>query len=214
MDALRYTLLSDGSSDQALIPILTWLLRAQGIHGAIQPEWADLRHLPRPPRTLSERISLSLDLYPCDLLFVHRDSEGDLQHIRTEEIHQALAAAAQRVQVPPTVCVVPVRMQEAWLLFDEQAIRWAAGNPHGHASLILPPLNTLAQLPDAKLVLYDLLREASGLTGRRRRQFRAPARARRVAEVINDFSPLRTLCAFRRLEDEIRHVVHTHGWHR
>ena len=46
MDALRYTLLSDGSSDQALVPILTWLLRAQGIHGAIQPEWADLRRLP------------------------------------------------------------------------------------------------------------------------------------------------------------------------
>ena len=214
MDALRYTLLSDGSSDQALVPILTWLLRAQGIHGAIQPEWADLRRLPKPPHTLSERISLSLDLYPCDLLFVHRDAEGDLQHVRTEEIHQALAAAAQRVQIPPTVCVVPVRMQEAWLLFDEQAIRWAAGNPHGRASLVLPPLNTLAQLPDAKRVLYDLLREASGLTGRRRRQFRAPTRARRVAEVINDFSPLRTLCAFRRLEDEIRRVVHTHGWHR
>ena len=62
--------------------------------------------------TLSERISLSLDLYPCDLLFVHRDAEGDLQHVRTEEIHQALAAAAQRVQIPPTVCVVPVRMQK------------------------------------------------------------------------------------------------------
>src|SRR5262249_25492343 len=147
-------------------------------------------------------------------LFVHRDSEGDLQHVRTEEIHQALAAAAQRVQVPPTVCVVPVRMQAAWLLFDEQAIRWAAGNPHGRASLILPPLNTLAQLPDAKRVLYDLLREASGLTGRRRRQFQALTLARAVAEVINDFSPLRTLGAFRRLEDEIRRVAHTHGWHR
>ena len=31
MDALRYTLLADGSSDQALVPILTWLLRAQGV---------------------------------------------------------------------------------------------------------------------------------------------------------------------------------------
>jgi len=99
------------------------------------------------------------------------------------------------------------------LLFDEQAIRWAAGNPHGRASLVLPPLTMLAQLPDAKRLLYDLLREASGLTDRRRRQFRALTRARRVAEAINDFSPLRMLCAFRRLEDEIRHVVHTHGWH-
>src|SRR5215470_17914474 len=156
MDALRYTLLTDGSSDQALMPILTWLLRAQGIHGAIQSAWADLRRLPRPPRTLSERIRLSLDLYPCDLLFVHRDAEGDFQHVRIEEIHQELAAAAQRVQVPPTVCVVPVRMQEAWLLFDEQAIRWAAGNPYGRTSLVLPLLNTLAQLLNAKHLLYDL----------------------------------------------------------
>ena len=52
MDALRYTLLSDGSSDQALMPILTWLLREQGVYGAIQPEWADLRRLPRPPSAL------------------------------------------------------------------------------------------------------------------------------------------------------------------
>lgn len=214
MGALRYTLLSDGSSDQALVPILTWLLRVQGIKGAIQPEWADLRRLRRPPHTLSERISRSLELYPCDVLFVHRDAEGVLPLVRIEEIQQALETVAQWVQVPPTICVVPVRMQEAWLLFDERAIRSAAGNPNGRASLALPPLNTLEELPDAKRVLYDLLREASGLTGRRRKQFRAHTRARRVAEVINDFSPLRALCAFRRLEDDIRQEVYTHGWHR
>jgi hypothetical protein len=104
MEALRYTLLSDGSSDQVLMPILTWLLRAQGINGAIQPEWADLRRLPKPPRTLPERISRSLELYPCDVLFVHRDAEGSLPLVRTEEIQQALAMAARRVQVPPNVC--------------------------------------------------------------------------------------------------------------
>ena len=212
MDALRYTLLSDGSSDQALVPILTWLLRTQGANGAIQPEWADLRRLPRPPHTLSERINCSLELYPCDVFFVHRDAEGVLPFARTEEIHQALATVAQRVQVPPTVHVVPVRMQEAWLLFDEKAIRSAAGNPHGRASLVLPPLNTLEQLPDAKRVLYDLLREASGLTGRRRKQFRVRTRARRVAEFVNDFSPLRTLCAFRKLEADVRQVADAHGW--
>jgi hypothetical protein len=104
-------------------------------------------------------------------------------------------------------------MQEAWLLFDERAIRSAAGNPNGQISLVLPPLNTLEQLPNAKQVLYDLLCEASELAGRRRKQFRAHTRARRVAEVINDFTRLRALCAFRRLEDDIRHLVHTHGWH-
>ena len=92
------------------------------------------------------------------------------------------------------------------------AYRSAAGNPHGRASLVLPPLNTLEQLPDAKRVLYDLLREASGLTGRRRKQFRVRTRARRVAEFVNDFSPLRTLCAFRKLEADVRQVADAHGW--
>ena len=66
MTELTYTLLADGSSDQALMPILTWLLRAQGLKRAIQPEWADLRYLPRPPRTLPARIDRALELYPCE----------------------------------------------------------------------------------------------------------------------------------------------------
>jgi len=212
MDALRYTLLSDGSADQALMPILTWLLREQGVYGAIQAEWADLRHLPKPPHALSDRIGRSLELYPCDVLFVHRDAEGEPLIIRTEEIHSALTTVTQPAQLPPTVCVVPVRMQEAWLLFNETAIRCAAGNPNGRMPLVLPPLQTLAQLPNAKDVLYDALREASGLTGRRRKKFPVHIRVRRVAEFINDFSPLRTLCAFRKLETDVRQVVDVHGW--
>jgi hypothetical protein len=215
MKELTYTLLSDGSSDQALLPILTWLLRAQGLRSAIQPEWADLRYLPRPPRTLPERIGRTLELYPCDVLFVHRDAEAASPDVRAAEILQAIETVIQQqVPVPPRVCVIPVRMQEAWLLFDETAIRSAAGNRHGTMPLALPPMDTLEQLPDPKRVLYDLLRAASGLTGRRRRQFRAQKHTRRVAEFINDFSVLRALSAFNRLEADIGQIVHAHGWDR
>ncbi len=48
MTELRYTVVTDGSSDVALIPILTWLLRANGVAYAIQPTWADLRQVHRP----------------------------------------------------------------------------------------------------------------------------------------------------------------------
>ena len=119
MKELTYTLLADGSSDQALMPILTWLLRAQGLKRAIQPEWADLRYLPRPPRRLPARIDRALELYPCDLLFVHRDAEATSPAVRSVEILSAIETIIQQqVSVPPYVCVVPVRMQEAWLLFD------------------------------------------------------------------------------------------------
>jgi len=66
MKELCYTLLSDGSSDKALMPILTWLLRKYQVECAIQSNWADLRRLPKPPKTLLPRIISSLELYPCD----------------------------------------------------------------------------------------------------------------------------------------------------
>ena len=47
MQQLRYTLMADGSSDRALLPILTWLLRQSCGQIPIQPEFADLRRLKR-----------------------------------------------------------------------------------------------------------------------------------------------------------------------
>ena len=212
MNELRYTLLSDGSSDQALIPILTWTLRSQGIQIAIQPQWADLRRLPSPRRPLPEKISLSLELYPCDLLFVHRDAEREDHDVRLAEINTAVAQLAEN-GLPAIVCVVPVRMQEAWLLFNEEAIRIAAGNEHGRQPLTLPSLAQAEQIPDPKRILYDLLRDASGLSGRRRKKFRVEVAARRVAEFIDDFSPLRQLTAFNAFESAVDTIVDAKQWH-
>ncbi|MCB9098054.1 MAG: hypothetical protein H6632_00835 [Anaerolineales bacterium] len=211
MNELRYTLLSDGSSDQALIPILTWTLRSQGVQVAIQSQWADLSRLPSSRRSLSHKIALSLDLYPCDLLFVHRDAEREPHQVRLSEIRQAVENLPDTL--PPIVCVIPVRMQEAWLLFDEGALRVAAGNEHGRQLLTLPPLAHAEQMADPKSALYDLLREASGLSGRRRRKFRVEVAARRVAEFIDDFSPLRRLSAFNAFESEVRDVIEAQKWH-
>ena len=129
MEELRYTLLSDGPADKALMPILTWLLRQHIPNLPIQSRWADLRRLPRPPRELHERIRESVRLYSCDLLFVHRDAEAISLEVRLNEIRQAVLNARVENETSTVVCVVPVRMTEAWLLFDIDAIRQAAGNP-------------------------------------------------------------------------------------
>jgi len=211
MRELNYTLLADGSSDQALIPILTWLLREQGVERPIQPEWADLRRLHRPPKDLSERIECALSLYPCDLLFVHRDAERQSHESRMSEIRHALEAVTE--SDPRTVvCVVPVRMTEAWLLSDEVALRRAAGNPNGQQGLDLPPIAELERLADPKARLYTLLRKASGLKGRRRRQFPDSTRAQRITAFMHDFAPLRHLPAFRALEGDVQRVVDQRGW--
>jgi len=209
MNEFRYTLLPDGPADRALLPILTWVLRHH-LNAASQPAWADLRRLPRPPRNLDERIEKSVDLYPCDLLFVHRDAEREAHDVRIDEIRQAIARIPDwRV---PTVCLVPVRMQEAWLLFDDVAIRHAAGNPNGRQVIRPPSISTVEDISDPKELLASLLRSASGLTGRQLKQFNVPKAAARVAEFIDDFSPLRLLPAFSALEVELEGVIQAQGW--
>jgi hypothetical protein len=213
MRELRYTLVTNGVSDVALLPILTWLLRTQGVRCAIQAQWADLRQLRRTRKWgLADRIRWSLDLYPCDLLFVHRDAERESREKRVDEINKAIEKVTASQPVPPLVCVVPVRMQEAWLLFDEAAIRHAAGNRSGCQALNLPPIKRLEDLPDPKSELYARLKQASGLRGRRLRRFPLHKRARRVTEFIDDFTPLRALSAFAALEDDVKQIIGQYDW--
>jgi len=212
MKELRYTLLSDGSSDSALIPVLTWLLQAHLVDCAIQHEWADLRRVPKSLKdTFSKRIKLALELYPCELLFIHRDAEKEPRQKRVDEIRKAKEEAGESVSVP-TVCVVPVRMTEAWLLFDETALRKAAANPNGRQPLQLPDLTKLEDEPDPKQLLYKLLGEASELRNRRRRKLRVEELVHRVAEFIDDFASLRAMPAFKALEDELKQVIQEQAW--
>ena len=213
MKELRYTLVTNGSSDTALLPILTWLLMSQGVRCAIQAQWADLRQVRRSKKWgLTERIRWSLYLYPCELLFVHRDAEREPREKRVDEIKQALEKVAASRPILPAVCVVPVRMQEAWLLFDEAAIRHAAGNRSGRQALDLPAIKRLEGLADPKAALYELLKQASGLYGRRLKSFPLSTRARRVTEFIDDFTPLRALSAFAVLEHDVKQVIEQYDW--
>ena len=203
MRELRFTLVADGSSDVALMPILVWLLREHFGRIPNQPEFADLGRFQGPPQKLSERIAKGVELYPCDLIFVHRDAERESIEKRVSEIREALEQCA--IDTPPAICVVPVRMQEAWLLIDESALRMAAGNPQGRQRLRVPDTKKLEELPDPKQILHDLLCLASGLRGRRRKRFKRDLgrHVHRVAEHVDDFSLLRELTAFQKLEDQV-----------
>jgi uncharacterized protein (DUF1778 family) len=204
MNELRYTLLTDGSSDRALMPIIDWLLRTHSHHLAIQATWADLRALRQPPDTLAARVTESVKLYPCDVLFIHRDAESQSYDQRWAEVQAAIAEAGQ---TPPALYVIPVRMMEAWLLIDEAAIRRASGNPNGKVRLIIPPVSRLEQLTDPKQTLYDLLRSASELKGRRLDQMNLAVSRQRITQIIEDYSPLRTLSAFQRFEADVRQFM-------
>lgn len=212
MEELRYTLLSDGPSDKALMPILTWLLRQHVPNLPIQPSWSELRRLPTPPRELHEKIQKSIELYPCDLLFIHRDAETTSLEERLGEINQAVSNAIVDRQMPAVVCVVPIRMTEAWLLFDINAIRQAAGNPNGTVPLNLPTLSDVESIPNPKRVLHNILRTATELRTYRRRRFDTNFAVQRIPECIEDFSPLRSLSAFIALEDELKRTIESQCW--
>jgi hypothetical protein len=212
MEELQYTLLSDGPADKALMPILTWLLQQHVPNLPIQSRWADLRRLLRPPRELHEKIKESVLLYPCNLLFVHRDAETASLEARLNEIKEAVLNASVENEISTVVCVVPVRMTEAWLLFDIDAIRQAAENPNGAVALNLPALSNIEALPDPKRILHDILREATELSSRRKKRFDTNRAVQRIPELIEDFSPLRRLSAFIALEEEVKETTESHCW--
>ncbi|MBI3001885.1 MAG: DUF4276 family protein [Deltaproteobacteria bacterium] len=203
MRELTFTLLADGPGDAALIPILRWSLRQRMQLTTIQSEWADLRRLPNPPRDLPSRILQALKLYPCDVLFVHRDAENQNPDLRYREIEEAMERVTAEIGGRHYVCVVPVRMQEAWLLISQSAIRRAAGNPNGTKALALPDVSEIESIPSPKNRLLQLLKDASELTGRRLKKFRPTKHVHLIAANISDFSPLCQLPAFQRLEADI-----------
>ena len=155
------------------------------------------------------RIRQAIDLYPCDLLFIHRDAERETLADRHKEIMTAWRLIEFAYANHRSISVVPIRMTEAWLLFSEHAIRTAAGNPSGKQKLELPALRTIEALPNPKRELQRLLREASGLTERRLKNFKVSRAVQLVADNIEDFSPLRKLSAFIVFEEYIRTLVIT-----
>lgn len=208
MNSIKYTLLCDGSSDKALLPILDWLFQQHLPDFEINRNWADLSRIPQQLKSLSERIKMSIDVYPCDFLFVHRDAENQGREQRIAEIEKAVNELGKSFN-PKVIYVIPVRMTEAWLLFNEPAIRKAASNPSANNSLKLPSLRKVESEVNPKNLLYELLKEASGLSGRRLKKFRPQECVHRVADLIEDFTPLRSLTAFECLESDVRKICET-----
>jgi hypothetical protein len=215
MTLLRYTLLSDGPSDRCLLRIIDWLMAAGlGVaNNGIIPQFADLRQIANPPSGLAARMRMAILHYPCDILFIHRDAERDPHQTRLREIETA-AEEAREILPQLRVSIVPVRMTEAWLLLEPDAIRRAADNPNGSVHLDIPPITEVEAQPNPKQLLDDLLIAASEKSGRRRDKFRRELswRRARVADFIQDFSRLHSLSAFASFAAETSHAVQS--WHR
>jgi hypothetical protein len=209
MTVLKTTLLSDGPSDRALLPVLNWLLQCKITRYSLQrTQWADWRNQKCPPQSLEGKIRFTQEYYPSDLLFIHRDAEAQNPEVRRAEIRRAALDAGI---APSSVCIVPVRMTEAWLLLDERAIRKAAGNPGGSVNLSLPIQQRIENIPDPKDTLFEAIRTASEHTGRRLKSLPVEKLRHRVAELM-DYELLRSLSAFQCLENDLTATLTANGW--
>ena len=208
MKTLRYTLIGDGSSDKILMNIIKWTI--DDIYPALPSEgmFADFTLLQSPPqkKDVMGQVQAAKKYYPFDILFYHRDAESKGKAIlqkRANEIRKYLNEDEQRA----TICIIPIKMTEAWLLFDENAIRKAAGNRNYIGAINLPDIKQIENENNPKSLLHDLLRKVSGLKGRNLKKFNVNYHVHLIAENIEDFSPLRQLSAYRAFEQEFRSSI-------
>ena len=198
MKRVTATLIADGSSDKLLVPLIE-LLFSEHTELAYRVNFAE--GLPPLSTGLESRISSALELFPCYILFVHRDAEGITASHRQQEIELSWP---QSQQTAVLICVVPVRMTEAWLIVNDKPIRSAVGNPNGSNPINLPAAKDIESLPDPKEVLFAALKAASGLNASRKRRFIPHLFRHRVSELTDDLTPLRKLSSFRHLETQIQ----------
>lgn len=186
---LRVLFLSEGSSDEGLVPHIEKIAAEADIPVTVSaPELEWLRtpvgHSVAEKLRATRRLS---DAY--HLAVLHRDADRQGPRQRREEIADAVAREWPGL---PHVPVVPVRMLEAWLLLDEQAIRQVAGNPRGRMDLCLPSSSAVENVADPKDRLKETLARASGLNGRRLRELhtRFPRNRHRLLELLDQDGPV------------------------
>ena len=63
----RATLVTDGTSDVVLVPVLEWLMR-QLTPEEFEIRWADPRAFPEPTHNLAEKPAAAFREYPCQLV--------------------------------------------------------------------------------------------------------------------------------------------------
>ncbi|HET8799508.1 MAG TPA: hypothetical protein VFO89_17610, partial [Thermoanaerobaculia bacterium] len=152
---IRYVLISEGSSDDALQAHLENLCIDQGAAEVtgIAPDFGRLPD--RVGHSVEQKVRAAIELEStANLFFIHRDADDRRPEHRISEITAAVAGARlAQAHVP----IVPVQATEAWLLLDESAIRRAAYRPDGTRPLGLPRPREVEKRADPKELLRTAL---------------------------------------------------------
>jgi Domain of unknown function (DUF4276) len=140
------------------------------------------------------------------ILFIHADADGnDEQRALTERVEPArtLLHAEWGAQ---SVAVVPLRMTEAWVLADSQAVRSAFGTTMSAQKLGLAEADAHGadRLTNPKVTLEAALRASRG----KRRATSVGPYLGLIGQTCS-FNHLQRLAAYRRMEEELRAALRT-----
>lgn len=158
----------EGPSDMPLAAIVETLFVERGAQMRLStPDYSLLAK--KVSKSVESRIRAGLELVGknVDLVVIHRDADNAGPDKRRDEIFSAIGSVETDATALP---VIPVRMTEAWLLLDEDAIRRVAGNPRGRVKLALPHRREVESVADPKQLLAETIIKAADCTGRRRDQ--------------------------------------------
>ena len=165
---IRFAFLCEGSSDE---PLSTHLEELCLRNGASEVRGFSLSHVPeqKSKKVEDQLEALLLQDTAWDLIFIHRDSDSPDDSQRRKELRKAVEKADIKL---PHVLVVPIQEMEAWLLLDEQIIRFVAENPKGHVQLNLPKPSRVETISSPKEKLQEILITATQNRGRKLKRFK------------------------------------------
>ena len=197
----RGLFVAEGSSDAPIAAIVEGLfLRHECTVSLTSPDFAALK----VAKDVRSRLTAGANLIqlPLEVVVVHRDADRAGHQARLDEIESAVPPSLNGVRCVP---VVPVRMTEAWLLLNEEAIRMVAGNPRGRNDLSLPKPVDVENLPDPKATLAAVLLEAANVTGRRRDRLsrRFSQNRRQLLERLDPAGAVQMLPSWQRLVERV-----------
>jgi hypothetical protein len=204
-DRLSGLFLAEGSSDLPLAEIVESIFLDKGIRLTLSsPDFTALK----VKKDVRSQVDAGMQLSggaPVNVVVVHRDADGDGMDRRVQEIQ----TATNHLTESAVVGIIPVRMTEAWLLLDEQAIRQVAGNPKGSTPLNLPTVREAERVADPKALLFEVIMRAANVTGRRRERTarRFNQNRRQLLERLDRAGPVCSLKSWQAMVDRIDEVI-------
>lgn len=198
----------EGTSDLPLADIVEKLFIEREIDVRLsKPDYALLGKVEKDTES-RVRAGIMLLGGAVDLVVVHRDADSAGPNERRNEIARAVSSVCPAVA---TVPVIPVRMTEAWLLLDEDAIRHVAGNPRGRAALSVPALRRIEAVSDPKHLLQECLVKAADCSGRRRERVvkRFNEHRRQLLQRVDHLGPINELPSWRQLVADVESAAVT-----